>query len=181
MIKRRMNQRGSGTVVGLVIALIVIIGGLVGTRVSQKNMKPAPPSAQEQAIIDAKNYRPEGNCTQAEVPAVHDKTGARYTFPTGCIAPGWSSTLSISPSDPSPVPSTSDKPAGFDIEAFYNNVQIGMIDNDVIKLAGRQPNDCASTGSIPPATSCFWYDGTKTVTVHYGQTSYVQSKSKSGF
>ncbi len=182
----QMNEKGFSVVLGVAVLLIVVLGGLVGVRASQNNRKPTVPStpsrtAQEQAIEEAKNYRPEGNCTQAEVPAVHEETGARYTFPTGCIAPGWSSTLSIPTSDTPPVPQATNPESTSSIEVFYNGLQTGMSTNEVIKLAGRQPNDCASTGSVPPSVTCFWYDGAKTVTVHYGQTDVVQSKNKSGF
>jgi hypothetical protein len=47
------------------------------------------PSIKEEAIRGAEQYDSGGNCTQAEVPAIHPETGAEYTFPTGCIAPGW--------------------------------------------------------------------------------------------
>lgn len=41
------------------------------------------------AIQQAKEYKPEGVCTMALVDAVHIETGAEYTFPSGCLAPGW--------------------------------------------------------------------------------------------
>lgn len=47
--------------------------------------------AQDDAIRQAKEYRPEGMCTQSLVPAVHTATGAKYTFNNGCLAPGWKS------------------------------------------------------------------------------------------
>lgn len=45
----------------------------------------------EEAIEAAKNYKngPNELCTGALVPAVHEQTGAKYTFPSGCLAPGW--------------------------------------------------------------------------------------------
>ena len=43
----------------------------------------------EEAIKQAQEYRPEGICTAVNVPAVHVATGATYTFPSGCLAPGW--------------------------------------------------------------------------------------------
>ncbi len=184
--RQQVDERGFGIVIGVVIVLIAVLGGLAGVRVSQKETKPIVPSApsrtaQEQAIEEAKNYQSEGNCTQAEVPAIHEKTGARYTFPTGCIAPGWSSTLSTAPHDPPNTPLASKPDGVFDIEAFYIGLQTGMSTNEVIALAGKQPSDCAQTGSIPPSMTCFWYDGAKTVTVNYGQTDFVQGKTKSGF
>lgn len=46
---------------------------------------------QTEAIRQAQLYEtPKGVlCTQAMVPAVHTATGAKYTFPNGCLAPGW--------------------------------------------------------------------------------------------
>jgi hypothetical protein len=43
----------------------------------------------EEAIRQAQEYKPQGVCTQSLVPAVHKATGARYTFSSGCLAPGW--------------------------------------------------------------------------------------------
>ncbi len=50
-----------------------------------------PGSAQtkDEAIRQAQEYRPNEVCTQALVPAVHKATGAKYTFSSGCLAPGW--------------------------------------------------------------------------------------------
>lgn len=76
---------------------------------------------------------------------------------------------------------TPNKPQTFDIADFYGKLQAGMSSNQVVELAGKQPNDCVSTGSVPPSVTCFWYDGDKSVAVHYGQTDVVQSRTKSGF
>lgn len=86
----------------------------------------------------------------------------------------------VTPPTTNTAPQESPKPTTA-IEAFYDNLQIGMSSNQVIELAGRQPNDCASTGSIPASVTCFWYSGDKTVTIYYGQTDVVQGKNKSGF
>jgi len=46
--------------------------------------------ARQAAVEAAKAYDPGDKvCTQALVPAIHSATGASYTFPSGCIAPGW--------------------------------------------------------------------------------------------
>lgn len=45
--------------------------------------------SKQEAIDAAKQYQPSGNCTQVMTPAVHTETGARHTFSSGCIAPGW--------------------------------------------------------------------------------------------
>lgn len=86
-----------------------------------------------------------------------------------------------SPNPSNPAPNTSKKTNLFDIERFYNNLQNGMTTTEVIELAGKQPDDCAMTGSIPPSETCFWYSDSKTVTVSYGNKNVVQSKSKTGF
>lgn len=48
------------------------------------------PNTKEEAIAQAQAYEPKAACTLAFVPAIHDATGALYTFPSGCLAPGWS-------------------------------------------------------------------------------------------
>lgn len=50
---------------------------------------------EQQAIQQAINYQPDGVCTQALVPAVHTETGAHYTFPSGCLAPGWEPVIDV--------------------------------------------------------------------------------------
>ena len=47
------------------------------------------PQTQSDAIKQAQEYQPNGFCTEALVPAVHKATGAKYTFTSGCLAPGW--------------------------------------------------------------------------------------------
>ncbi len=53
------------------------------------NNETKPPQTQEEAVRQAQEYKPKTGCTQALVPAIHEVTGARYTFPSGCLAPGW--------------------------------------------------------------------------------------------
>lgn len=43
----------------------------------------------EQALEQARNWRPTGPCTTVMTPAVHVETGATYTFTSGCLPPGW--------------------------------------------------------------------------------------------
>ena len=43
----------------------------------------------EEALEQARNYRPKTNCTTVMTPAIHIETGARYTFPSGCLPNGW--------------------------------------------------------------------------------------------
>lgn len=83
--------------------------------------------------------------------------------------------------DPINPPPPTSKSTNFNIENFYNSLQNGMSPDEVIKLAGKQPDDCAMTDSIPPSETCFWHSGNKTVTVSYGNKNAVQTKAKSGF
>jgi len=52
------------------------------------------PDAQAAAIRAAEAYKPgpDVSCTQVLTPVIHTASGAHYTFPTGCIAPGWEAT-----------------------------------------------------------------------------------------
>lgn len=63
--------------------------GNTNTNARQENAQSQ--AAQQQAIQAAENYSPPADtmCTMALTPAIHDETGAEYTFPSGCIAPGW--------------------------------------------------------------------------------------------
>jgi amino acid permease len=70
----------------LIITIVAIFGGGVYYLLQ---IGDNTPRTQEQAIEQAQEYRPKGVCTMALVPAVHEATGARYTFPSGCLAPGW--------------------------------------------------------------------------------------------
>lgn len=65
-------------------ALLVAIAGIYVWQ-----SREAHPQTQEDAIRQAQEYKPDGICTQALVPAVHKATGATYTFGSGCLAPGW--------------------------------------------------------------------------------------------
>ncbi len=93
-------------------------------------------------------------------------------------APALSQNQPYTRSEPAHSVSSTDTP---DIETFYNNVQTGMSPDTVIKLAGRQPDDCARTDREPPSVTCFWYSASKTVTISYGNKDSVQAKSKKGF
>lgn len=52
-----------------------------------------PIKTQEEAIRQAEEYEPPAGvgCAAVIVPAVHKATGAKYTFPDSCLAPGWES------------------------------------------------------------------------------------------
>ncbi len=54
--------------------------------------KSASPQAQQQAINEALEYHQESGpevCADVITPAVHTKTGAKYTFNSSCLPPGW--------------------------------------------------------------------------------------------
>ncbi len=81
-----------------VIALATLsVLGIILMKNSDSENKPQPIEATQQsaeeAIRQAKEYQPEGNCTDALVPAVHKETGAEYTFKNGCLAPGWEAAI----------------------------------------------------------------------------------------
>lgn len=51
---------------------------------------------QSRAIQEAKLYHSDEICADVITPAVHTATGARYTFPDSCLAPGWEAATSTS-------------------------------------------------------------------------------------
>lgn len=71
----------------LVAIFLVTIITVLGLYLLQT--RPKPSLTKEQAILQAQEYQSYENCTYALVDAVHTETGARYTFPNGCLAPGW--------------------------------------------------------------------------------------------
>lgn len=46
---------------------------------------------QQEAIDDAEQYRSGKTCFSEMTPAVHNATGAEYTFSSSCLAHGWTS------------------------------------------------------------------------------------------
>jgi hypothetical protein len=72
---------------GIVLIAIVVIMMVVGIYLIQK--EEANPQTKDEAIQQAQEYQPKGACTQALVRAIHKDTGAKYTFNSGCLAPGW--------------------------------------------------------------------------------------------
>lgn len=50
---------------------------------------PRDAKTQAEAIYQAEQYRPKGACGMAMTPATHLGTGAKYTFNSTCLAPGW--------------------------------------------------------------------------------------------
>lgn len=75
------------------VVIAVLILGVVGVIYLLQRSSTSPQvqdatlqQAQEEAIRQAEQYRPEGLCTQSLVLAVHKSTGAKYTFSSGCLA-----------------------------------------------------------------------------------------------
>lgn len=83
-MKRKIFSLTTLVFIGLFAFLIWFRSGVI----SETDQK-------EQAIQQAMNYQPDGVCTQALVPAVHTETGAHYTFPSGCLAPGWEPVIDV--------------------------------------------------------------------------------------
>lgn len=55
------------------------------------NIKRNDRLSKSEAIEQAEAWSPppDQTCTMALTDAVHKETGAEYTFPSGCLAPGW--------------------------------------------------------------------------------------------
>jgi hypothetical protein len=68
-------------ILGIVIFFIVIVGGVV---VYTKYSK-------SKALEQAREYKPpEGTvCATVMTPAIHQKTGLKYTFDSSCLPEGW--------------------------------------------------------------------------------------------
>lgn len=66
--------------IAMMAAIVMILNGA---------KDPAAITSKDDAIEQARSYKPSGVCTQALVPATHEASGARYTFTSGCLAPGW--------------------------------------------------------------------------------------------
>lgn len=58
--------------------------------------------SREEALEQARSWSPSSEtiCPQVLTPAIHKETGAKYTFSTGCLAPGWERDESAMPSEP---------------------------------------------------------------------------------
>lgn len=68
------------------ILLVVIIGAILFFYFNIKNA-----SDLQKAIDQAKTFVPSSGklCTQTITVAIHTETGAKYTFPSGCLPEGW--------------------------------------------------------------------------------------------
>jgi hypothetical protein len=71
--------------IGIITVVIVLLGvGLIFFRDRGKN-----PETQAAALRQAQQFVPTGVCTQVITHAIHKKSGAQYTFMSGCLPPGW--------------------------------------------------------------------------------------------
>lgn len=72
--------------IGFAIATVVYSGIALIAKITTSSA-----DAKTNAIKEAMSYEPPSgsSCTDALVPAIHVETKARYTFPSGCLAPGW--------------------------------------------------------------------------------------------
>lgn len=80
-----------------IVALIIVVPFAIwlfrderAPAISTDSLSDQPPT-QAHVLEEARNYTPPADtmCTMAMTPAVHTQTGARYTFPSGCIPDGW--------------------------------------------------------------------------------------------
>ncbi|HSW66254.1 MAG TPA: hypothetical protein VLI54_03905 [Bacillota bacterium] len=80
-----MQKKHGLIIIAACVLVIAVAIGVYGANHRTQSLS----QLQQEAIRQARAYKPEGFCTQSLVPAVHRATGARYTFPSGCLAPGW--------------------------------------------------------------------------------------------
>jgi uncharacterized protein YxeA len=71
-------------IITVVAALVLVTIGLTFFYKPSTNS-----STQTEAIRQAEAYQPDGVCGMAMTPATHTATGAKYTFSSTCLAPGW--------------------------------------------------------------------------------------------
>lgn len=74
-------------IVAIIVLLLIIVAGSMVTQTKDS------PETPEEAIRQAQQYRPKGGCTQVMTPATHTATGAKLTFSSGCLPPGWEADL----------------------------------------------------------------------------------------
>ena len=77
-----MNKKTSSAM----ILLGLIIVGVAVFYLVQRDA--SVPQTEEEALRQAAEYQPEA-CAMVVTPAVHEATGAKYTFSSGCIPQGW--------------------------------------------------------------------------------------------
>ncbi len=74
-------------IIWAILTLMSLVGaGILFAKQSVSNKKP---TTQEQALQQAREYKPKGVCGAAVTPAIHTSTGARYDFSSTCLPEGW--------------------------------------------------------------------------------------------
>lgn len=74
----------------IILAILILLLG-TGIVLVKQFILDKKPTAQEQALQQAREYRPKGGCGAAITPAIHTSTGAKYDFPSTCLPDGWES------------------------------------------------------------------------------------------
>ncbi len=64
--------------------ILILIGSIIATSLFFNRTVTV-----DEALAQARAYKPESGCIQVLTPATHTQTGATYLFETGCLAPGW--------------------------------------------------------------------------------------------
>lgn len=96
----RNRQAGFGHVVviaSLVLVVAIVVASYVMTSKRNSTNLPAassnssnpPQTDKDRALQEAAAYRPDAICADVITPAVHNQTGAAFTFPSACVPPGW--------------------------------------------------------------------------------------------
>lgn len=90
-----LNMSGRTKLTAILAISLVLVGVLLWA-VSGHTSKNSLPSSsglnqklQQQAIAEAKSWKPKGACATVMTPATHVASGATYTFPSGCLPPEW--------------------------------------------------------------------------------------------
>lgn len=93
-----MSSANRKIIIALLIVSVALLGALaismltsIGDNYSKSHNLLNDDDAQTEAIKQAEAWNPPSDkiCTMALTEAVHAETGAEYTFPSGCLAPGW--------------------------------------------------------------------------------------------
>jgi uncharacterized protein YxeA len=74
----------------IAIIIAVIIVATAGFYIYSNDNSVSIEDLKANAIKQAQEYEP-GNCLDVVTPATHIETGAKYTFSSSCVAPGWES------------------------------------------------------------------------------------------
>lgn len=78
-------------IAGLVLGVISVLffGFVYVEQMQDMSNEENKQRMREHAIEEAQQYMPDGECADTLTPALHTNSGAEYTFPNNCLAPGW--------------------------------------------------------------------------------------------